>query len=348
MSFSCALVGLPNVGKSTIFNIILKKSIAASANYPFCTIEPNKGSVPIEDERLYKLSELSNTKKIIPAIIDCVDVAGLVKGASKGEGLGNEFLGHIRECDLIIHVLRCFENSDIIHVENSVDPLRDYEDICLELQLADLNKFENILINKKKSAKDKQMAEEAKKIILNNELLSKHQWEQDYISFFNLEGILTHKPMIVVANMQIASDEALYEKVKHLNPVKIFAEDEILLQGASEEEVMELKDMINIDKSNIDQLVKFAYEKLNLITFFTTGEKETRAWRIQKGYTMQQCAGCIHTDFFSSFISAQVVNYEDFVQYKTWANVQQAGKIQLCSKEYIAQDGQICIFKTFK
>lgn len=349
MSLVCGLVGLPNVGKSTLFNAIMKKTLAESANYPFCTIKPNFGEVPVEDFRLKALSEVSKSSKIVHALLSCSDIAGLVKGASKGEGLGNEFLGHIRSCDLIIHVVRCFEDSKITHVENSVDPLRDYEIINLELQFADIDKLDKILNEKKFTANMKEMAVVAKNHLLTGNLLSSKEWSLDFQEFFTTQGLLTSKKMLVVANMASKDDMYLAEKLAHLNPVHIYTSLEILSQEIEDEneKAAFIKDL-GVENSGIDDLIKTAYAKLDLISYFTTGVMETRAWKIKKGFTMQQAAGVIHTDFFKHFISAEVVKFSDFIENDGFSKAKEKGLVRTCSKDTIVEDGDICLFKTFK
>jgi len=348
MSLSCGFVGLPNVGKSTLFNAVLKKCAAQSANYPFCTIEPNTGHVPIDDPRLEVLAKIADTQKIVPALLTCVDIAGLVKGANKGQGLGNQFLGHIRQCDLIIQVLRCFDDDDIIHVEGTVDPLRDYEIISLELQFADIDKIDRMLEQKKLDSSTRTIIEEAKKHLDSNNFLNSRQWNEEALQIFNLQGLLTHKPMLVVANMKSADDEKYYEKVAHLDPLKIFATFELMLQEVdSIEDQKAMLQEIGQEESGLAAILRRAYKELGLITFFSVGKQEARAWKALKGYTMQDAAAVIHTDFYKSFISAEVVKYDDFVKYNGWVGSKDAGVVRVCSKTTVAEDGDICIFKTF-
>lgn len=344
MSISCALVGLPNVGKSTLFNAILKKAAAVAANYPFCTIEPNTGHVPIDDHRLEALAKISQTDKIVPALLTCVDVAGLVRGAYKGEGLGNQFLGHIRECDLIIQVLRCFKNDNIIHVEGEVDPARDYDTISLELQFADIDKLEKILSQRKVEAKLRDIAQSAKDHLSSNYFLNTKPWDKEAQEFFTQQGILTHKPMLVVANIQSESDSIYCDAIKHLDPIKVSAEFELVHESEAERNALLAE--LGLE-SSLSTILKKAYEKLDLISFFTTGKQETRAWRVTKGATMQEAAGVIHTDFYKGFISAEVVKHEDFIACNGWQNARNKGLIKTCAKGTIVEDGDICIFKTY-
>jgi GTP-binding protein YchF len=349
MSLKCGLVGLPNVGKSSLFNCILKKSVAAAANYPFCTIEPNTGNVPVKDVRLDQLAAISKSEKTISAILTCMDIAGLVKGANKGEGLGNQFLGHIRTCDLIIHVVRCFDDKEVTHVEGSIDPVRDYEIINLELQFSDIEKLEKILTVQKKVPQDiKDMAQKAKEALEKGKMLHDLAWDEKFIQFFNDQGLLTHKPMLVAANMSSYADLKNMEKIAHLNPVPVYVSVELLGQEIQDEaERKEFIKELGVEDSNIDLLIQKAYAKLDLISFFTTGEKETRAWKVRKGDTMQDAAAVIHSDFYKSFIHAEVLKFEDFVEQGGWSRAREKGLIKICSKGEIVQDGNVCIFKTY-
>lgn len=349
MSLSCGFVGLPNVGKSTLFNAILKKSVAVSANYPFCTIEPNVGKVPLEDPRLSILSSISKSSKLINALLTCYDIAGLVKGANKGEGLGNQFLGHIRECDLIIQVLRCFEDKDIIHVENSVDPIRDFDTINLELQCSDLERLEKLLTQKKVDLVLKNQATIAKDFLYSNSALRDKIWDKEFVNFFNLYGFLTFKPMLVVGNVSSASDDKYFDQIQHLDPIKIFAAVEIMVQDIDnlEEREMFLSDL-GIKTDGLNSLVRAAYDKLNLMTYFTTGKEETRAWEVHKGDTLQQAAGVIHTDFYTHFISADVVKFNDFVECNGWSGAKEKGCLKTCAKDTLVEDGDVCLFKCYK
>lgn len=348
MSLSCGLVGLPNVGKSTLFNAILKKSLAAAANYPFCTIEPNVGQVPVDDPRLEVLAKISQTNKLVPALLTCVDIAGLVKGAYKGEGLGNQFLGHIRQCDLIIQVLRCFEDEDIIHVEGSVDPMRDYNIISLELQFSDIDKLDKLLAQKKVDPKMIELATAAKDHLSSNYFLNSREWKKDELLFFTQQGLLSHKPMIVVGNMKSESDQKYFDAIASLNPIKVFASFELMLQEMeTEEERLEMLQQLGQEKSGLSLILNRAYEQLGLISFFTTGKIESRAWKVHKGDTMQDAAGEIHTDFYKGFISAEVVKYENFVECNGWQGAKEKGFVRTCAKDTIVEDGDICIFKTY-
>lgn len=352
MSLSCGLVGLPNVGKSTLFNTILKKSAAQAANYPFCTIEPNVGKVPVPDGRLNKLSEISNSHKIIPALLECVDIAGLVKGAHEGQGLGNQFLGHIREVDLIVQVLRCFEDSEIVHVEGTVDPVRDYNIISMELQFADMAQLEKILSQKKGlDPAAKQIAEKARDYLARNYFLNTGKWKEDELRFFSIIGLLTYKPMIVVGNVKEAGDEKYIKAIKEnlgIDAIKVSAELENFLQELESEEArVELLAESGFDQDGLGSILQEAYKQLNLITYFTTGKQETRAWKVKKGSTMQEASREIHTDFYKAFISADVVKYEDFIAAGGWNEAKIKGLMKTCSKSELVNDGDICIFKTY-
>jgi GTP-binding protein YchF len=349
MSLSCGLVGLPNVGKSTLFNAILKKAKAEAANYPFCTIEPNVGQVAIDDPRLEILSKISETDVIVPAVLDCTDIAGLVKGAYKGEGLGNQFLGHIRECDLIIQVLRCFADEDVMHVEGEIDPVRDYDIINLELQFSDIERLDKFLEQKKNNdPKLKKIAQKAKEYLQSNYFLNTCEWDEEERLFFDKYGMLTHKPMIIVANIQQPSDDIFVQKIAHLNPIKVNASFELMLQEVEDEnEKLALLKEAGLEESGLAMILQRAYKDLGLISFFTAGKKEVRAWKVCKGQTMQDAAGVIHTDFYKGFISAEVIKYEDFVSANGWNGAREKGLIKTCSKTTLVEDGDVCLFKTY-
>ena len=357
------IVGLPNVGKSTLFNC-LSNAKAQSANFPFCTIEPNIGVVNVPDKRLEVLEELVKPERVIPATVDIVDIAGLVKGASKGEGLGNQFLGNIRETDAIIHVLRCFDNDNIVHVDVTIDPVRDKETIDIELQLKDLEAVEKKLEKVKKAARTgnkEAQKEEATLVKVKKGLESAvsvraieftPSEREEYIKPLQL---LTDKPVLYVCNVDEASAKsgnAYVDKVK-----KAVADENaevIVLAVGTEADIMELEtyeerqmflEDIGLDEPGASVLIRAAYKLLNLQTFFTAGVKEVRAWTMHVGETAPQAAGVIHTDFEKGFIRAEVMKYDDFVHYGSEAKVKEAGKLAVEGKEYIVKDGDIMHFR---
>jgi ribosome-binding ATPase YchF (GTP1/OBG family) len=333
------IVGLPNVGKSTLFKALTKKSVDAS-NYPFCTIDPNVGVVAVPDNRLEKLSEISKSAEIIPTTIEFVDIAGLVKNAHKGEGLGNQFLSHIREVDAIVEVLRDFENSDITHIEGSINPERDKDIISLELIMADLETVNKRLDKISKDAKsgDKitlKILEILKRI---KENLEQEKWTNE-LSFTDEEkllirdlNLLTLKPLIYVFNVT--------ETEKQENGIFINAKQESELAELSEQELQEL----GVERTGLDKLIQVSYDILNLITFFTSGEKETRAWTVKKNSKAPQAAGKIHGDFEKGFIRAEVASYEDFINNNGWHGIKESGKMHLEGKDYEVQDGDVIYF----
>ncbi|WP_340073839.1 redox-regulated ATPase YchF [Leptobacterium sp. I13] len=356
------IVGLPNVGKSTLFNC-LSNAKAQSANFPFCTIEPNLGVVNVPDARLEKLETLVNPERVVPATVEIVDIAGLVKGASKGEGLGNQFLGNIRECHAIIHVLRCFDNDNIVHVDGNVDPIRDKETIDIELQLKDLETIEKRLekINRAAKTGDKQAIKEQTtltkfKTSLESGISARAvEVNEDEAVFMKSFQLLTAKPILYVCNVDeaAAKDGNVYvDKVKEL--VKDENAEVIVLAVATEADIAELESYeerqlfledIGLEEPGVSRLIRTAYKLLNLQTYFTAGVKEVRAWTIPIGATAPQAAGVIHTDFEKGFIRAEVISYSDYVQYGSEAKVKEAGKMRVEGKEYIVKDGDVMHFR---
>ena len=358
------VVGLPNVGKSTLFNAITKVS-AEVANYPFCTIEPNVGVVPVPDERLDVLGKMYNTKKITPAILKFVDIAGLVKGASRGEGLGNKFLGAIRECDAIVHVVRCFDDSNITHVDGSIDPIRDIETINTELALADLDSVKSKLEKSEKMLKqgNKEYAEEVALLKKINEALNDGKPARSVIenedekklaaSYF----LLTTKPVIYACNISENDLQTKEDDLVYVNKVKEYAEKEnskvLVVCAKIEQELSELADDekqmfledLGLTSSGLEKVIKLGYETLGQISYLTAGEKEVRAWTIIKGTKAPGAAGKIHSDFEKGFIRADVVSYDNIVAYGGYNQAKEAGKVRSEGKEYVVQDGDVMLFK---
>jgi len=362
MSLKAGIVGLPNVGKSTLFNAITKKDILI-ANYPFATIDPNVGVVTVPDIRLQKLEELYNPKEIKPATFEFVDIAGIVKGASEGEGLGNKFLSHIREVDAICEVVRCFENKEITHVEGSVDPIRDVEIINLELALADLEIVSNRIDKIKKKAqttKDKDSLIELSALEKSKEALEKNiplrliKYDEEELFSLKSFNLLTLKPHIYLANI---SEDEINETNEYVEKLIEFANKEnskvIKVSAKIESELAELEDTdkeemlkdLGIEKSGLDKLVETTYSLLGLKTYFTAGEIEVRAWTYNDGMNAKQCAGIIHSDFEKGFIKAEVIAYQDLIEAGSELKVKENGKFRLEGKDYIMQDGDICHFR---
>ncbi len=357
------IVGLPNVGKSTLFNC-LSNAKAQSANFPFCTIEPNIGVVNVPDKRLQKLEELVNPERVIPATVDIVDIAGLVKGASKGEGLGNQFLANIRETDAIIHVLRCFDNDNIIHVESKINPVRDKEIIDIELQLKDLETVDKRLEKVKRAAKTGNKEAQKEEIALmkvKNGLesavsvraINLTQEERD--EFINEVQFITDKPVLYVCNVDEASavsgnkyvdavKEAIKNETAELLVLAVATEADIAELESYEEKELFLTDL-GLDEPGASKLIRSAYKLLNLQTYFTAGKKEVRAWTIYNGDTAPKAAGVIHTDFEKGFIRAEVIAYDDYITYGSEAKVKEVGKMRVEGKEYIVKDGDVMHFR---
>jgi len=358
------IVGLPNVGKSTLFNSLTKAG-AESANYPFCTIDPNVGIVTVPDNRLKLLADLYDSDKITPAVIEFVDIAGLVKGASKGEGLGNQFLSHIREVDAIVHVVRCFEDTNIIHVDGSINPLRDIETINLELIFSDIEILERRIAKTSKGAKnDKTLAKELNllerlKAHLEDGRLAKsfETDDDDEKAWLNEYNLLTYKPVIFAANVsedELSDDAAGNE---HVNKVREFATDNgsevFVICAQIEQEIAELDDEekamfledLGLSESGLEKLIRASYHLLGLISYLTAGKQETRAWTITKGTKAPQAAGKIHSDFERGFIRAEVVNYQDLLDCGSYSAAKDKGLVGLEGKEYVVKDGDVILFR---
>ncbi len=354
MSFKCGIVGLPNVGKSTLFNALTNSSKAQAANFPFCTIDPNIGIVPVPDNRLDNLAKVSKSKKIINTTISFVDIAGLVKGASKGEGLGNKFLSHIREVDAIIHLIRCFDSADIQNVNPNVDPIRDLEIIETEMMLADLESIQKRLEkNNKKNVDEEQIKilEIALDCINNNKDISVINNEFDKKQI-NLSGLLSLKPKIFVCNVDEQSlregnnyTKNFISKFGQENTLVISADIENQINGLELNEKEGYMKMIGLEETGLNKLIQKGYKILELDTFFTSGPEETRAWTIQKNCTAPKAAGEIHTDFEKGFIRAETISYNDFIKNDGWLNSKTSGKMRLEGKDYIVKDGDVLNFR---
>ena len=362
MGFKCGIVGLPNVGKSTLFNALTETSSAEAANYPFCTIEPNSGIVSVPDKRLNLLSNLAKSQKTIPAQMQFVDIAGLVSGASKGEGLGNKFLAHIREVDAIIHVVRCFENTDITHVDNSINPLRDTETIDTELMLADLESLERQTQNLSKKAKSNDI--DAKNDIVLMKKLSEFlsdgiplrlavlsDEEMTRIKTFNL---LTSKPVLYACNVNEDDASNGNNFTKNIfDKAKTEKCDAIIISGSIESEIAMLEEAekkeflkdLNLKESGLNRLIRTGFSLLDLITFFTVGPKETRAWTIKNNSSAPEAAGIIHTDFQKGFIRAETISYDDYINFKSEQAAKDAGRMRVEGSDYIVRDGDVFHFR---
>ncbi|MBU2542312.1 redox-regulated ATPase YchF [Patescibacteria group bacterium] len=355
MMLSLGIVGLPNVGKSTLFNALTRSKQADAQNYPFCTIEPNVGVVEVPDERLAKLAEVSKSKKIIPTAIEFYDIAGLVKGASEGEGLGNKFLSHIRETDAIVQVVRAFVDSNVTHVHNKVDPKNDAEVINLELILADWQTVSKRLEKTKKNAKGSALKDAQKEIDLLEKIYKQLEagkparlleYTEDEMKIVRDLHLLTMKPMLYVVN----TDEAGSRKPEAVNDneldnqIYVCAKLEAELADLSPEDAKEYMKELGMEQSGLDKLIIESYKLLDLVTFLTSGEPETRAWTVKRGTKGPQAAGVIHTDFIKGYIKADVCKWEDFVQFGGWSGIKESGKLRLEGKEYIVEDGDTVYF----
>ncbi len=349
MSLSIGIVGLPNVGKSTLFNVLTNKQVEA-ANYPFCTIDPNVGVVKVPDSRLDKIAAISQPAKIIPAFIEFTDIAGLVKGAHKGEGLGNQFLSHIRECDAICEVIRDFKDENVIHVEGQVDPKSDQETINMELIFADLKTVEKRLekvikeakSNSKEAIKQKEILEEILKLLESGQGARKFVVKDEDQAFVKSLSLLTIKPIIYALNSDDTSASTDFNWDGEIVRINVKMEEEI--SKLPEEEQQEYLQELGIDKSGLDKLIYSSYKLLGLETFFTTGKDETRAWTIKKGSKAPQAAGEIHTDFEKGFIRAEVINWEKFIEVGSEVKAKELGLLRTEGKDYVVRDGDICNF----
>lgn len=362
MGFKCGIVGLPNVGKSTLFNALTQTAAAQAANYPFCTIEPNVGEVAVPEPRLTKLAQVAGSKEIIPARMNFVDIAGLVEGASQGEGLGNKFLANIRETDAVIYVLRCFENDDITHVRGKVDPIADFEVVETELMLADLESLEKRKANliKKANSGDKDAkAQVALMDLALNELKEgrparKAKVPADDFKAWNMLQLLTAKPILFVANVDEASaatgnaySKQVEERAKQEGAIAVVisAQIESELAMLDEAESKEFLETLGLEEAGLTRLIRAGYELLGLQTYFTAGPKEARAWTIHKGWTAPKAAGVIHGDFEKGFIRAETIAFEDYIACGGEVGAKEAGKMRSEGKEYVVQDGDVMLFR---
>lgn len=351
---SIGIVGLPNVGKSTLFNALTRSKLANAQNFPFCTIDPNIGVVSVPDHRLEKLSQVSKSQKTVPTAIQFVDIAGLVKGASEGQGLGNKFLSHIREVDAIAHVVRSFADPNIIHVHNRVDPSDDAAVINLELAIADLETVKKRLDAVRKNAKGAAAKDAEKQIALFERVLAHLEaghparmleYTDDEMRVMKDLHLLTMKPMVYVVNVNESSEFGVQSSEVVDGPaIEISARLEAELVDLLPEEGKSYMEELGMKESGLDKLIRAGYEVLGLLTYFTSGEPETRAWTVRRGATAPEAAGVIHTDFVKGFVKADVVDWQDFVSLGGWSKLRESGKLRLEGKEYVVQDGDVCYF----
>ena len=358
MGFKCGILGLPNVGKSTLFNAITKSSIPAE-NFPFCTIEPNLGIVNVPDNRLDRIDNIVNSEKVIPTTMSFVDIAGLVKGASKGEGLGNAFLSNIREMNALLHVVRCFDDENVVHVDGAINPLKDVETINLELIFADLEVLEKrdqkleklIRSGDGEAKKHKEIIQSLKELMENGNLPKLDNFDIEEIKFIQSMNLLSTKPMVLVANLsdddsknKLSEIEA-YAQTNNINIIPAIIKVEHELATLEEEEQAEYLELLGMDEPVLNKIILAGYKLLNLETFFTSGPKESRAWTIRKNSLAPQAAGVIHTDFERGFIKAEVISYEDFIHCGGESGAKKDGKLRLEGKDYLVMDGDVIHFK---